>query len=284
MSKQPIIIVGMARSGTTLVSHIFGSISGTHLEVEPHALWKSGNFNYLNDEEFTISESIISNIRNRFLSKLPDDKVLVEKSPINCLRPDLVHSVFPDAKLIYVERDPVRCIYSNYKRSLKNDSFKFSIILKKYFHYTGSRDLEGAISNRSLFNQIRFSDLPFFLYNTTKMLYIRNVLKILPFGPKLTNFTEIIREKGLLGYHVEVYKKSLFFKLRYQNLFGDNMACFKMENLMTEPSEIHRLFKFAGLESSSIDTDYIMSTFDPNKVQLVNEKNDIDEEIMGLLG
>ena len=140
LHHKPILIVGMARSGTTLVSHILGSLPGVHIEVEPHALWKSGNYKYFNDEEYDITPSIINYIRKKFAENL-GDKILIEKSPINALRPDLVHAVFPEAKIVYIERDPVRCIYSNYSRSVKKDSFRLSITLKKYFLYTGSKDL-----------------------------------------------------------------------------------------------------------------------------------------------
>src|SRR5580765_7243901 len=172
--QAPVIIIGMARSGTTLVSHVIGSLPNVKIEVEPHALWRSGNFKFHNDEEYDISEKIINNIRHK-LTKGLDGKLLVEKSPINSLRPALVHAVFPDAKIIYIERDPVRCIYSNYSRSLKKDSFKLSIILKKYFVYTGSKDLSGAISDRKLLQQISMGDMPEFIKYTSKMFYLRSV-------------------------------------------------------------------------------------------------------------
>jgi len=135
LKDSPIVIVGMARSGTALVSHVLGSLPNVHTEIEPHALWKSNNFKYLNDEEYDITEKIVKNIREKLTNNLNGQR-LVEKSPINSLRPYLVHAVFPDAKIVYLEREPVRCIYSNYIRSLKKDSFKLSIILKKYFVYT----------------------------------------------------------------------------------------------------------------------------------------------------
>src|SRR4026208_2464215 len=116
MNKTPVLIIDMARSGTTLVSHILGSLPGVHIEVEPHALWKSGNFKYLDDEEYDATDEIAAKIRKKFTKDLAG-KTLIEKSPINCLRPYLVHKVFPEAKIVYIERDPVRCIYSNYNRS-----------------------------------------------------------------------------------------------------------------------------------------------------------------------
>ena len=281
MPQKTILIVGMARSGTTLISHILGNLPGVHIEVEPQALWKSGNYKYFNDEEYDITPEIINYIRGKFIEEL-DNNVLIEKSPINTLRPDLVHSVFPDAKIVYVERDPVRCIYSNYKRSIDKDSFKMSITLKKYFLYTGSKDLSGAISDRKLFQQISLNDIPYFLSYAARMLYIRQ-FSTLPFGPKLKNFLQIVKEKGLLGYHVEVYKRSLEYKTRYIELYGNNLEVFKMENIMARPEEIERMLKFAELPYSEKWGEEIQQSFDQERVGMSVKKRSIDKEIESLL-
>ena len=280
--KHPIIIVGMARSGTTLVSHILGTLPGTHIEVEPHALWKSGNFKYLNDEDYDINEEIIHNIRHKLTTHL-NGNMLVEKSPINSLRPNLVHAVFPEAKIVYIERDPVRCIHSNYNRSLKKDSFKLSIVLKKYFIYTGSEDLSGAISNRKLFQQISFKDIPQFLKYSVNMFYLRQ-FSVLPFGPKVKNFVNIVKEKGLLGYHVEVYKKSIYYKQLYKDLYGDKMEVFRMEKIMTDKSEIKRMIDFANMPYTKEWGDYIQHSLNKDRIDLaVKTQWEVDSKIEQLL-
>lgn len=283
MEKNPIIIIGMARSGTTLVSHVLGSLSEAHTEVEPHALWKSGNFQFLNDQEYRCSESISSRIRNKFLKSLPQGKTLVEKSPINSIRPDLVYSVFPDARIIYIERDPVRCIYSNYSRSLSNDSFKFSIILKKYFFYTGSKDLDGAIGKRGLFKQLSFNDIPLFIRYSLYMMYLRNFRKCLPFGVKLKNFDTIVKNHGLLYYHVKVHQFSKTCKSLFKEKYGDNMEVFRMEDIMNSTLEIERLIAFSGLSYTIEQLETIKKSFDSSRVQSASKSNVIDSEIRTLL-
>ncbi|QEC68566.1 sulfotransferase [Panacibacter ginsenosidivorans] len=282
MNKAPVLIVGMARSGTTLVSHILGSLPGVHIEVEPHALWKSGNFKYLNDEEYDDRDKIAASIRNK-LTKDLSGKVLIEKSPINCLRPNLVYKVFPDAKIVYIERNPVRCIYSNYTRSLKRDSFKLSIILKKYFVYTGSEDLKGAISERGLFKQISFKDIPRFLQYTARMFYLRQVAGTLPFGPKLKNFATIVKKKGLLYYHVAVFKAAQRYKKIYSELYGKNMQTFSMENIMNDHNEIKRMLDFLQFSYSEVWINNIQGSFDSERVKESAEPQAIDKEILALL-
>lgn len=282
MNHTPVIIVGMARSGTTLVSHVLGSLSNVHIEVEPHALWKSGNFKYLNDEEYDLSPIIISNIRKKFTESL-GNKIFVEKSPINCLRPHLVYAVFPEAKIVYIERDPVRCIYSNYSRSLKNDSFKLSIIVRKYFKYTGSSDLSGAISERKLFQQIKASDIPAFVSYTARMFYLRQIKKMLPFGPKLKDFVSIVKEKGLLAYHVDVYKRSLKYKEVYQELYGSNMQSFKMEEIMMSKEKTEELIKFSEIPYGKDILETIQQTFDQERIKDAVKTQNIDEQILTLI-
>lgn len=282
MQKPPIVIVGMARSGTTLVSHILGSLPNVHVAIEPHALWKSGNFKYFNDEEYDVSDGIVNNIRARFINNL-DGKTLIEKSPINSLRPFLVHAVFPEAKIAYIERDAIRCIYSNYRRSIAKDSFKVSIILKKYFVYTGSKDLAGAISSRKLFQQISIKDIPDFIKYVSKMFYLRQVKGILPFGPKIKNFMEVVKEKGLLAYHVEVYKKSVLYKQKYKDLYGSNMAVFNMEDIMKKPEEIKRLIDFAGIAFNQKWAENIYESFNKERIGLAMKKREEDKQIESLL-
>lgn len=277
----PIIIVGMARSGTTLVSHVLGSLPNIHIEVEPHALWKSGNYKYYNDEEYDVTPAITDFIRKKFSENL-NGQTLLEKSPINCLRPKLVHAVFPDAKIVYIERDPVRCIYSNYSRSVKKDSFRLSITLKKYFFYTGSKDLSGAISNRKIFQQISVKDIPYLAAYAAKMVYLRQ-FSTLPFGPKLKNFMQVVKEKGLLGYHVEVYKRSLEYKQQYMDLYGDNLQVFTMENIMADAAEIKRMVEFIEQPYSNEWVTEIRKSFDEERVSLSAKTQAIDKEIEALL-
>jgi hypothetical protein len=41
LKHSPIIIVGMARSGTALVSHVLGSLPNVHTEIEPHCIMET---------------------------------------------------------------------------------------------------------------------------------------------------------------------------------------------------------------------------------------------------
>ncbi|MCI5055555.1 MAG: sulfotransferase [Flavobacteriales bacterium] len=272
----------MARSGTTFAIHLLSQSKNVRTEVEPHALWRRGNFKFLNDEDYEVHPKITASIRASFLDKLEKDQVLIEKSPINSLRPKLVHAVFPEAKIVYLERDPVRCIYSNYQRSETKDSFKLSIILKKYLWYTGSEDLPGAISKRKIWQQIQVKDyLDFFVYSW-KMFRLRKKNK-LPFGPKIKDFDKIVTEHDLLGYHVMVYRKSQYYKARYKELFKQNMATFSMEKLMTEKNELSRLFEFCEFNFDDVFLKRISASLDDKRKEKALKAGPLDSEIQDLL-
>ena len=278
-----LLVVGMARSGTTFVTDLIARSGSFHVEIEPHALWKSGNFKYLNDEEFDIKESTIKRLRRSFLTEANGQRIL-EKSPINCLRPQLVHAVFPDAKIVYIERDPVRCIYSNYLRSVKNDSFKPSITLRKYFLKTGSEDLPYAVSERSLFKQITLFDLPYFLRYVIWMIWNRNIKpSLFPFGPKKKGFMEYVKKYGILSYHVLLFKKSVFYKSQYEELFKEQIKSFKLEDLMNQEREIKRLLEWAEVEYHDKEIRQLLNEFDSDRKAQAVQNNVLDEEIRVLL-
>jgi len=280
MQNAPILIIGMARSGTTFVSNMLGSHLETCVVSEPHLLWRTGNLCFLNDQEFTINSFNKNIIRKKILDKTGYIRRLVEKSPINSLRAELVHSVFPDAKIVYLERDPVRVIFSNYKRSLKKDSFKLSIIIKKYFYKTGSKDLPHSLSSFNLISQLSVRDIPCFLLYVIKMFALRDIFNLLPFGPKIKDFKNIVKNEGLLRYHVKVYKETKLNKKKFKMLYKDNFYCFQMEDLMTNKEVVMNLFKSVELGYDDIYIDEVMQNINQQRVERAIESNKMDDLII----
>jgi hypothetical protein len=168
-------------------------------------------------------------------------------------------------------------------RSLKQDSFKLSIILKKYLWFTGSKDLPGAISKRSIFDQLMPTDYFPFLWYVLKMFQYREIHKVLPFGPKLKDFTDIIKANGLLGYHVQVYKASAAYKKQYEALYGNHLKTFQMEAIMRNKKEVKNLLDFTRFPYPSTYIDEVFETFDKGRVTAANKKSTTDGKIMQLL-
>ena len=114
---KPIFILGMPRSGTTLVEQVVSS----HSKVTG-----AGELNYVSRFGRSIakgmikpSDEIILGFRQRYIEALKirsDNKSIVtDKMPHNFLYVGLIFSAFPDAKVIHVNRDPAATCWSNYK-------------------------------------------------------------------------------------------------------------------------------------------------------------------------
>ena len=115
------------------------------------------------------------------------------------------------------------------------------------------------------------------------MFYIRNVKRSLPFGPKLKQFAKIVKEKGLLFYHVEVFKQAQIEKEKFKKLYLNNMMTFQFEELMTDTSELKKLFDFSGLLLSETEMNDVIKNINNQKVLKASLPNPIDSEILKLL-
>jgi hypothetical protein len=288
-AREPILIIGMSRSGTTLVARLLEAQPGVHLETEPHMLWKAGSFRHLADDVVEDDPRAAAWIRSSLLSAA-GTRTLVEKSPVNCLRPDLVHRVFPDARVVYVERDAARCIDSNYRRTLNQESLKPSIVFRKYV-VPKRGDREGsdfgrhldATGGRSLRDQVRRSDwVPFSIY-AARMLWLRQTKGPMPFGPKAEGFVDKIRRDGALAYHVEVFRIAKERKRRFEALYGERLAGFRLEALQTDPAEVARLYDFCGFRVDRSRVDATIQGFDDDLVARASRSGPHDEEIQRLM-
>ena len=114
---KPIFILGMPRSGTTLVEQIVSS----HSEVTG-----AGELSYVSRfgdptarGAIKPNTKMILDFRQRYieaLKKRSDGRSIVtDKMPQNFLYVGLIFAAFPDAKVIHVNRDPAATCWSNYK-------------------------------------------------------------------------------------------------------------------------------------------------------------------------
>lgn len=138
-AKSPIFIVGMPRSGTSLVERIIA----TSKEVRAF-----GELNHLHAamlEHFTSDRISIplalESVRHDYLAKLPSfkEKLWTDKMPLNFMYVGFILAAFPNAKIIHVKREPGPTIWSNYSNYFSSDGNGFSYDIDKcarfYAHY-----------------------------------------------------------------------------------------------------------------------------------------------------
>jgi Sulfotransferase family len=117
----PIFVIGMPRSGTTLVEQIISS----HPSVGA-----AGEISALNDAVRTLgafpdaighaSDEALSRAAEKYVRKLrtyaPDAAYVTDKAPSNFYLIGFIHLALPDAKIVHVMRDPVDTCLSCYSK------------------------------------------------------------------------------------------------------------------------------------------------------------------------
>jgi tetratricopeptide (TPR) repeat protein len=117
-SIRPIFIVGMPRSGTSLVEQIIASHPQSVGAGELH-FWSNAFNTHKNAAmKATFEESLLSKLADEYLRLLSDFSTtamyVVDKMPGNFAYLGLIHSVFPNARIIHLQRNPIDVCLSCY--------------------------------------------------------------------------------------------------------------------------------------------------------------------------
>lgn len=123
----PIFIVGMNRSGTTLVEQMLSSHSDISTRGELEAM--SDIVMNLGWPGAEISQDEINAAAELYLGKLGEGGAsgfIVDKMPINFKWIGLIRRMFPDAPIISMERDARDVCFSNYKASFTSEGHMYA--------------------------------------------------------------------------------------------------------------------------------------------------------------
>jgi len=138
-SAKPVFVVGMPRSGTSLAEQIIAS--------HP-AAYGAGELGFWaalieKDKELThaaLSESTRPKVAEEYLRILEgfaaNELRVIDKAPMNSDFLGLIYSVFPNARVIYMQRDPIdTCLSCYFQQFLTGLNFTFD--LSDLAHYYG---------------------------------------------------------------------------------------------------------------------------------------------------
>ena len=128
LKTRPIFIIGMPRSGTTLIEQILSSHSQIHgageLDFLPKIIDKLGIKKPSNLEYF------FTEIRNSYyeqIKKISDENYIIDKLPANYKWVGCIINAFPESKIIHIERNPMAVCWSNYKTSFVDSGMDFNL-------------------------------------------------------------------------------------------------------------------------------------------------------------
>ncbi|HWF76076.1 MAG TPA: sulfotransferase [Caulobacteraceae bacterium] len=127
---DPIFVVGLPRSGSTLIEQILAShsaVEGTQelAEVQRIVLELQGREPDLDNPRYpgalqALSEADVAALGARYLAETADYRSgpprFIDKNPNNFRHVGLIHLMLPNAKIIDVRREPMSCCFSNLKQ------------------------------------------------------------------------------------------------------------------------------------------------------------------------
>ena len=142
---KPIFIIGMPRSGTTLVEQIISSHSKVAGAGELTYISEFGDLLIQGIQK--VDSNTLLDFKKKYLEKLDErsdgNQIVTDKMPLNFRYIDLIFSIFPNTKIVHVTRDPSATCWSNYKLYFSSN---------KYLDY--SYDLNDIISYYRLYEDL----------------------------------------------------------------------------------------------------------------------------------
>jgi tetratricopeptide (TPR) repeat protein len=138
-SPTPIFILGMPRSGTSLVEQIISSHSCVHGAGELKYLGQI--MDTINLDNGALSSNTIKSIRTEYYDRLADlntDKQFVtDKMPANFRWIGFIAQAFPEAKIIHTKRTPAAVCWSNFKLYFPAGGMRYSFDMEDVARYYG---------------------------------------------------------------------------------------------------------------------------------------------------
>ena len=133
---KPIFIIGMPRSGTSLLEQILSSHS---------KIYGAGELNFLTQiidklglEKPDDLKKFYIKIREYYhnrISNITDKNYIIDKLPTNFRWTGFIINAMPEAKIIHIERNPMAVCWSNYKTNFINESMDFNLTQEDTANY-----------------------------------------------------------------------------------------------------------------------------------------------------
>jgi hypothetical protein len=237
--RPPIILFGNFRSGTTMLQEAIS----THPDVvewfEPTGLWLYADPGRSHDEfdENDATDKVKRYIRNNFLKfqQQHGNRIIIEKSPHNILRIPYVRAIFPEARFLFIVRNPL--------------SFISSVELKWQRPANGERIVQRLKSTP--ITQLHHYLNRFLSQQWNNRILRRKYLSI--WGPRYKGIQEDLKTEELLTVIARQWSRSSRKAERDLALFEDGQVLrLRYEDFVEDPiSDMERICAHCRLEMTN---------------------------------
>lgn len=163
-SREPIFVLGLPRSGSTLIEQVLAShpaIEGTaelfavqQIEVE---LFREHSAESVEAFVAALDPAELERLGRRYLdltrfNRRSDRPHFIDKNPGNWRQLGFIHTILPNARIIDIRRNPMDCCFANYSQHFMvgvNYSYGFAEVASQYREYLRfMRHIEGVLPGR----------------------------------------------------------------------------------------------------------------------------------------
>lgn len=142
--RVPVFIVGMPRSGTSLIEQIVATHPDVHGAGEIPDLWdvvreRIGNADAWPEAALEFPPESWRKLGEAYLDRIwrraPDATHIVNKMPLNCRHVGMIRMMLPRARIIHAARDPMDSCLSCYTRLFDGDNLAYTYDLASLGRY-----------------------------------------------------------------------------------------------------------------------------------------------------
>ncbi|HKD55780.1 MAG TPA: sulfotransferase [Steroidobacteraceae bacterium] len=226
-SAQPVLVVGMMRSGTSLVEQI--------IAAHP-AAYGAGELEFWNDavrkdaatiRDGSSSEALRQKLATAYLRTLatraPGAARIIDKATINSDYLGFIHTVFPRARMIYLRRDPIDTCLSCYFQPLSPE-LSFAMDLDDLAHY--AREHQRLAAHwRSVLPRETLLEVPYAELITAQEPWTRRIVEFLglPWDEQCLEYYRANRNVVTASYwqvRQKLYQTSVGRWRKYEQFIG----------------------------------------------------------------